>query len=132
MAKKKNGRQYLFLVIATFVVFSVGFFVTEKSQADVMESEIPAPVERLTCEEVTDNVRSIIAHPSPCNTDSDCVYLPIACSMGCPAVNRTDEARISAELGKRPANCICTMEACIDAKAYCESGVCKSSQLMPQ
>lgn len=79
----------------------------------------------LSCAESAAAIVKITAQPATCASDADCVFMPIACGMGCPIVNRIQQSQINQIIDKRT-NCMCTMEACMPVEDYaCIDGTCQ-------
>lgn len=111
----------LLLATLLFSTTAGAMAMREEEQSPQSEQE----VEDL-CFSTSKQVKEIIKQQQSCIQNSDCVGMKIACSMGCPIVNKENEAKISETLSKRHM-CMCTMEYCEPPKEFgCIEGVCKA------
>jgi len=78
------------------------------------------------CFDTSQEVRKLTTEPNACKADSDCVGMQIACSMGCPVVNKETEVKVKELLAQR-GKCMCTMEFCAAPEKHsCVDGFCKA------
>ena len=103
----------LAVIIVFFTLTSCSNEVRAKSDDDI-------------CSETSVKIIELVKVSKYCKQDSDCEFMPIACSMGCPVVNKERVQEIKNILNQRN-HCMCTMEACLPpAKIGCVQGTCKA------